>query len=57
MHLLHENKKNSSISVLQKLHIHCITVEYIKVVPALLIRLSAISIYAYEGGETATRGV
>lgn len=32
---------------LQKLHLHCITVEYIKVVPALLFRFLAISIYAY----------
>lgn len=32
---------------LQKLHPDCITVEYIKVVPAMLFRFSEISIYAY----------
>lgn len=32
---------------LQKLHLHCITVEYIKVTPAMLFRFSDISIYAY----------
>lgn len=32
---------------LQKLHLHCITVEYIKVMPAMLFRFSEISIYAY----------
>lgn len=42
---------------LQKPHLHCITVEYIKVMPATLFRFSEISIYAYEGGEIATHGV
>lgn len=42
---------------LQKLHLHCITVEYIKVVPAMLFGFSEISIYAYEGGEIAIHGV
>lgn len=32
---------------LQKLHLHCITVEYIKVMPAMLFRFPEISIYAY----------
>lgn len=33
---------------LQKLHLlHCITVEYIKVMPAMLFRFSEISVYAY----------
>lgn len=42
---------------LQKLHLHCSTVEYIKVMPAMLFIFSEISIYAYEGGEIATHGV
>lgn len=32
---------------LQKLHLHCITVEYIKAMQAMLFRFSDISIYAY----------
>lgn len=32
---------------LQKVHLHCITVEYINVIPAMLFRFSEISIYAY----------
>lgn len=32
---------------LQKLHLHCITVEYINVVPAMRLGFSEISIYAY----------
>lgn len=32
---------------LQKLHLYFITVEYIKVMPAMLFRFSEISIYAY----------
>lgn len=32
---------------LQKLHLHCITVEYINAMPAMLFRFSEISIYAY----------
>lgn len=42
---------------LPKLHLHCITVEYINVVPAMLLGFSEISIYAYEGGEIAIHGV
>lgn len=32
---------------LQKLHLHCTIVKYIKVMPAMLFRFSEISIYAY----------
>lgn len=32
---------------LQELHLHCITVEYIKAMPAMLFGFSEISIYAY----------
>lgn len=32
---------------LQKLHIHCIAVEYIQVMPAMLFTFSQFSIYAY----------
>lgn len=32
---------------LQRLHLHCLIVEYIKVMPAMLFRISEISIYAY----------
>lgn len=32
---------------LRKLHLHCVTVEYINVVPAMIFRFSEISIYAY----------
>lgn len=36
-----------SLLDLQKLHFHCIIAEYIKVMPAVLFRFPAISIYAY----------